>query len=150
MAAVAAGNSRLHSGDARQVPPVLQLQRKAALAARVAGVRIDLGERRLDGGDVSAVAVQEVHPLEAVRGERPVQSRIAAMKVEGRSVMVPGKAMWCWAMPTAKVGATSMSAVFCASRAMISGQSQSVPSRPVGPCCSLEPIGMTTVCERSS
>ena len=35
--------------------------------------------------------------------------------------------------------------VFCASWAMISGHSQSVPSRPVGPCCSLEPIGMTTV-----
>jgi hypothetical protein len=28
---------------------------------------------------------------------------------------------------------------------MISGHSQSVPSRPVGPCCSLEPIGTTTV-----
>src|SRR5580700_2245909 len=51
-------------------------------------------------------------------------------------------------MPMLKVGATSMSASFCASLAMISGHSQSVPSRPVGPCCSLEPIGMTMVLER--
>src|SRR5260221_14649766 len=53
-------------------------------------------------------------------------------------------------MPMLKVGATSRSEVFCASWAMISGQSQSVPSRPVGPCCSLEPMGITTVFERFS
>ncbi len=38
-----------------------------------------------------------------------------------------------------------MSADFSASRAMISGHSQSVPSSPVGPCCPLEPIGTTIV-----
>jgi hypothetical protein len=31
---------------------------------------------------------------------------------------------------------------------MISGHSQSVPRRPVGPCCSFEPMGITTVFER--
>src|SRR5271155_589844 len=31
---------------------------------------------------------------------------------------------------------------------MISGHSQSVPKRPVGPCCSFEPMGTTTVLER--
>ncbi len=51
-------------------------------------------------------------------------------------------------MPMLNVGATRMSAVFCASWAMISGHIQSVPSRPVGPCCSFEPIGTTTVVER--
>ena len=39
-------------------------------------------------------------------------------------------------MPMLNVGATSRSWVFWAWWAMISGQSQSVPSRPVGPCCS--------------
>src|SRR5882672_10515372 len=54
-------------------------------------------------------------------------------------------------MPMLNVGATRMSPPRrCASCAMISGQSQSVPSRPVGPCCSLEPIGMTTVLQRRS
>ncbi len=52
-------------------------------------------------------------------------------------------------MPMLKVGATRISSYFaCASWAMISGHSQSVPSSPVGPCCSLEPIGTTTVVER--
>src|SRR5579859_950488 len=51
-------------------------------------------------------------------------------------------------MPMLNVGATRMSALFWASWAMISGQSQSVPRRPVGPCCSLEPIGTTTAVER--
>ena len=68
------------------------------------------------------------------------------MKVEGRKLMVPAKARWCWAMPMLKVGATIRSAsVFSAAWAMISGHSQSVPSRPVGPCCSFEPMGTTTV-----
>ena len=49
-------------------------------------------------------------------------------------------------MPMLKVGATIRpSSVFSAAWAMISGHIQSVPSRPVGPCCSLEPIGMTMV-----
>ena len=74
------------------------------------------------------------------------QSVIAAMKVEGRRLMVPAKARWCWAMPMLKVGAiTSPSSVFSAAWAMISGHIQSVPRRPVGPCCSLEPIGTTIV-----
>ena len=50
-------------------------------------------------------------------------------------------------MPMLKVGATSRSEVFSASWAMISGHSQSVPRRPVGPCCSLEPMGTTTAVE---
>src|SRR5450631_3887001 len=50
-----------------------------------------------------------------------------------------------------KVGATRMSPPRrCASCAMISGQSQSVPRSPVGPCCSFEPMGMTTVVQRRS
>src|SRR5690606_5611972 len=74
------------------------------------------------------------------------QSAITAMKVEGRRVMVPGKARWCWAMPMLKVGVTTrLSSPFSAAWAMISGHSQSVPSRPVGPCCSFEPIGTITV-----
>ena len=74
---------------------------------------------------------------------------MAAMKVEGRKEMVPAKARWCWAMPMLKVGATIRAASErSASWAMISGHSQSVPNRPVGPCCSLEPIGTTTVFDR--
>ena len=49
-------------------------------------------------------------------------------------------------MPMLKVGATTrFPSCFSAAWAMISGHIQSVPSRPVGPCCSLEPIGTTTV-----
>ena len=49
-------------------------------------------------------------------------------------------------MPMLKVGATiRLSSPASAAWAMISGHSQSVPSRPVGPCCSFEPIGTTTV-----
>ncbi|MNE20116.1 hypothetical protein D3C80_1132220 [compost metagenome] len=54
-------------------------------------------------------------------------------------------------MPMLKVGATiRLSSPFSAAWAMISGQSQSVPSRPVGPCCSFEPIGTMTVLDRAA
>jgi hypothetical protein len=53
-------------------------------------------------------------------------------------------------MPMLNVGPTRRSASFCASWAMISGHSQSVPSSPVGPCCSLEPIGTTIAVETFS
>ena len=49
-------------------------------------------------------------------------------------------------MPMLKVGATiRLASVFSAAWAMISGHSQSVPRSPVGPCCSLEPMGTITV-----
>ena len=76
-----------------------------------------------------------------------VQSRTAAIIVEGRSEIVPGKPRWCWAMPTAKVGPTSTSPSPWAARAIASGQMASVPRRPVGPCCSVEPTGTTIVRE---
>ncbi len=85
------------------------------------------------------------------RASDDTQSVMAAMKVEGRREMVPGKARWCWAMPMLKVGAMiRRSSPFSAAWAMISGQSQSVPSRPVGPCCSFEPIGTMTVLDRAA
>src|SRR5580658_6080124 len=45
--------------DAVQVPPVLQPAGEAARAAGVAGLGVELRERRLDAGDVAAVAVEE-------------------------------------------------------------------------------------------
>ena len=53
-------------------------------------------------------------------------------------------------MPTAKVGPMRRSPASCASWAMICGHSQSVPRSPVGPCCSLEPMGMTIVRDLAS
>ena len=44
------------------------LQAKPRLRPGVAGLGVELGEGRLDGGDVAAVAVQEIDLLEAVRG----------------------------------------------------------------------------------
>src|SRR3990167_11182895 len=67
--------------------------------------------------------------------------------VEGRSVIVPGKPRWCCAQPTLKVGPISRSsgARLSAWLAMISGHSASAPVKPFGPCCSIEPMGITMV-----
>jgi hypothetical protein len=45
-------------------------------------------------------------------------------------------------MPTEMVGATSAPTFSPTPRPIISAVSASVPIRPVGPCCSVEPIGM--------
>src|SRR6478672_3830039 len=55
---------------ARQVPPVLQLQHEGRLLLDVRPFRIDLGEGRLDGGDIAAVAVEEIDPLESMPAQR--------------------------------------------------------------------------------
>jgi hypothetical protein len=44
-------------------------------------------------------------------------------------------------MPTPIVGPTIASAVSPTPRATISAQIASVPISPIGPCCSVEPIG---------
>ena len=64
------------------------------------------------------------------------------------SAIVPEKPRWCWAMPIERVGATMASWRSPAPWATSSGQSASVPTKPVGPCCSVEPIGMTMPRER--
>ena len=45
-------------------------------------------------------------------------------------------------MPTEMVGATSAPTFSPTPRPIISAVSASVPIKPVGPCCSVEPIGM--------
>ena len=69
------------------------------------------------------------------------EADMAAIMVEGRSVIVPWNPKWCCAEPTLNVGPTRMPLSSPASFAMNSGQMASVPSRPFGPCCSVEPIG---------
>ena len=64
-----------------------------------------------------------------------------AIKVLGRNVIEPAKPRWCCAMPTAIVGPTSAPAVSPTPLAITSAQIASVPIRPLGPCCSVEPIG---------
>src|SRR6516165_9895191 len=64
-----------------------------------------------------------------------------AIKVLGRNVIEPAKPKWCCAMPTAMVGPTRAPAASPTPRAITSAQIASVPIRPVGPCCSVEPIG---------
>ena len=53
--------------DARQVPPVLQLQHEGRLLLDEAPFGVDFGEGRLNGGDVSAVSVEEIDRLLAFR-----------------------------------------------------------------------------------
>ncbi len=52
-------------------------------------------------------------------------------------------------MPTEMVGATSAPVASPTPLAMTSGQSASVPMKPLGPCCSVEPIGMRMAVEVS-
>jgi len=49
--------------------------------------------------------------------------------------------MWCCAMPMDMVGATMAPTASPAQRAISSEVIASVPIRPLGPCCSVEPIG---------
>ena len=75
------------------------------------------------------------------RASEVTTSWMTAMSVEGRKVIEPAKAMWCWAMPTESVGATMAPAASPTPSAMTSAQIASVPMIPLGPCCSVEPIG---------
>ena len=45
-------------------------------------------------------------------------------------------------MPMLSVGAISVPARSDTPRATVSGQMASVPIRPLGPCCSVDPMGM--------
>ena len=58
--------------------------------------------------------------------------------------IVPGNDVWCVATPKGTTGVTRMSQRFSISFVIHSGMSQSVPSGPTGPCCSVLPTGMTT------
>ena len=68
---------RRQGADAPQVPPVHQPAGEAGAAAAIAVRGVDLRERRLDGGDIAAVAVEEQDAGEAVVGQRahPVVDR---------------------------------------------------------------------------
>ena len=55
--------------------------------------------------------------------------------------------MWCCAMPTPIVGPTTAPAISPADMAMASAQMASVPISPVGPCCSVDPMGIMTPVE---
>jgi hypothetical protein len=50
-------------------------------------------------------------------------------------------------MPTEMVGATMAPWASPMPWAISSGQSASVPMKPVGPCCSVEPMGMMIALE---
>ena len=71
-----------------------------------------------------------------------IDSEALTKRYDGRSVIEPGNAMWCCAIPTLMVGATSAPVASPTARATASAVSASVPTRPLGPCCSVEPIGM--------
>ncbi len=68
-------------------------------------------------------------------------SRKTAIRVLGRKVIEPAKPRWCCAMPTPMVGPTNAPAASPTPRAITSAQIASVPMTPIGPCCSVEPIG---------
>src|SRR5712691_1851282 len=74
---------------------------------------------------------------------------MTAIKVVGRRVTEPEKPRWCCAMPTLMVGPTRAPIASPRRRPITSGQIASVPMRPFGPCCSVEPIGMMMPFERS-
>src|SRR6266851_1459245 len=73
---------------------------------------------------------------------------MTAISVVGRSVTEPAKPRWCCAMPTLIVGPTRAPISSPNCLPMNSGQIASVPMRPFGPCCSVEPIGMMMPFER--
>ena len=60
-----------------QIPPVAQLQREPCRASCEAGFGVELRERRFNGGNVAAVAIEEEDFLEPVSGQRtyPVANR---------------------------------------------------------------------------
>ena len=64
--------------------------------------------------------------------------------------IVPGKEVWCVATPKGITGVTRMFVRFSISFVIHSGMSQSVPSGPTGPCCSVLPIGTTTTVSGSA
>jgi hypothetical protein len=74
--------------DALQLPPVLLFQGEAAVALRIGGLRVKLGEGRVDGGDIAAVAVQKIQLLEAREAE--AAAPVADHRHEGRGAQRDG------------------------------------------------------------
>ena len=86
-------------------------------------------------------------PLETVAGQALVQSSIAAIMVEGRKRDGAGKGHVMLRLADIEGGADQDAASSPARRAMISGHSASVPRSPLGPCCSVEPMGIRIALE---
>src|SRR6476469_6264429 len=63
-------------------------------------------------------------------------------RVCGRRLIVPGKLVWCKAIPTLIVGPIKALAASPTPQAIALAAMASVPIKPVGPCCSVEPIGI--------
>jgi hypothetical protein len=72
-----------------------------------------------------------------------MQSITSAIQVLGRTHTVPGKSKLKAAGPKLNVGPTNTSQCACMAQAMDSLVMASVPIKPVGPCCSVEPMGKT-------
>ena len=103
---------------------------------------IDFGKGRGDGGDVAAMAVQPIDALEAVARQllRPVlHRRDHGGGAQGDGA---GKAHVMLRLADIEGGPDQDAASSPARLPMISGHSASVPSRPLGPCCSVEPMGI--------
>ena len=69
------------------------------------------------------------------------------IRVLGRSDTVPGKPRLNCAWLKLSVGPTRAPVMSAIAKATVSAVMLSVPIRPVGPCCSVEPVGMTTPVE---
>ena len=83
------------------------------------------------------------------RARESTTSRTTVTRVMGRRVIDPGKAMWCSDIPTERVGATAAPVSSADRHARVSAQMASVPMSPVGPCCSVAPMGTMTPSESS-
>jgi hypothetical protein len=88
------------------------------------------------------VAVDEIEAREAVARER--HHLVTDQRDQGRRPHRhrAGKGEVMLRHATEMVGATSAPTFSPTPRPIISAVSASVPIRPVGPCCSVEPIGM--------
>ena len=109
---------------------------------------IDFGKGRGDGGDVAAMAVQPVDALKAVARQRlgPVHHRRDhGGRAQGDGA---GKRHVMLRLADIESGTDQEIAIVAGALPMISGHSASVPSRPLGPCCSVEPIGIRMALER--
>ena len=90
------------------------------------------------GARIQARELRPIGPEEA-----RLEAYVALTAIAARKLTVPGKPRLNCATPRAIVGPTRMSPSHGMPRAIASAQIASVPMAPVGPCCSVEPIGIT-------
>ena len=137
-----------HLVDLGKVPPATQpAMDGSAITLAQAEVRMQFLKGAHRGRDIAAMPVQKIEVAKAMPSQRlhvvddDLDQRRRPQRYSAR------KPRLNWAGPRLSVGPTSAPDSSPMACAMDSAVKLSVPIMPVGPCCSVEPVGITTPCD---